>query len=88
MKGRNFHITRKEAAGIRANHTVSGDMIERERNRGATIVLPWPKKKTRWMAGCCEICGEYMSVITNYHAQLHGYKNADAFIEAGKVRFE
>lgn len=85
---RGYHVPRKAAAGVLANHTISCDMIERERNKGAGFVLPRPKKKTRWMAGHCEICGEYMSVITHYHAQLHGYEDADAFIKAGKVRFE
>ena len=87
-EGRGFRIPRKAAAGILANHKVSCEMIEREEGKRAGVILPWPKKKTRWMAGTCEICKEHMDVITNHHAQLHGYKNADALIEAGKVRFD
>ena len=82
-----YHVTRQAETGILANHAVSCEMIEHERQKPG-MVLPWPKKKTRWMAGSCVICGEHMDVITNYHAQLHGYKNADEFIKAGKVRFE
>jgi hypothetical protein len=31
---------------------------------------------------------EGIALITNHHAQLHGYENADALIAAGKVRFD
>jgi hypothetical protein len=44
---------------------------------------------SRWKSGTCLICGEYMEYcITNYHAQLHGYKSAEALIRAGKICFE
>ena len=47
------------------------------------------KQVSRWKAGTCKICGEYMACcITNYHASLHGFKNAEEMIEAGAVIFD
>ena len=81
------HISRAAEQGIRQNHDVSCEMFFHERKK-PNVTLPRNKKKTRWSPGTCLICGEYMDIITNYHAQTHGYKNAEEMIAAGKVRWE
>lgn len=72
---------------IRHCHDVSCYMIERKHRKPA-INLPITKHVTRWIPGFCKICGEYMDVITHYHAELHGYKRAEELIAAGMIYFD
>ena len=81
------HKPRKLQEQIRKCHEVSCEMIEREKKK-PSVNLPRNKKHTRWSSGFCKICGEHMDCITNYHAQLHGYKSAEDLIAAGQIVFE
>lgn len=80
------HISKQADREIRKNHDVSCEMFFHERKK-PNVALPQIKKKTRWCPGYCTICGEFMDIITHSHAQSHGYKDADAMIAAGKVRW-
>ena len=59
-----------------------------EHKRKPPISIKMAKHKTRWCSGFCKLCGEHMDVITNLHAQTHGYESADALIKAGHVQFD
>lgn len=71
-------------------HNTACADIEKQRVKAkAWNDLQNTRHNSRWRAGTCLICGEYMEYcITNYHAQLHGYKSAEAIIRAGKICFE
>lgn len=43
------------------------------------------KKAFAWTAGRCRICGECYEVLTNYHAERHGFKDKEEMIKAGAV---
>lgn len=43
------------------------------------------KSALAWTAGRCKICGECYEVLTNYHAERHGFKNKQEMIKAGAV---
>lgn len=82
-RGKNASLTLTR--GLRNYHEAICESIERH-SRAHSSPLPPIKHKTRWTGGVCLICGEYMEVITNMHAEKHGFKSADDMIEAGKVR--
>lgn len=44
------------------------------------------KRFSRWNSGVCSICGKWVECITQDHARLHGYKNADEMAKAGIVK--
>ena len=46
------------------------------------------KKKSlfRWSSGICSICGVWVNMITQEHAEAHGFKNADEMAKAGIVK--
>ena len=71
-------------------HNTACTDIEKKRIKAkAWNDLQNTRHNSRWRAGTCLICGEYMEYcITNYHARLHGYKSAEALIRAGKICFE
>jgi hypothetical protein len=80
----------KEAEAVSDCHNAVCSQIEKEKKR----IHSWhdlqnTKSVSRWRAGTCLICGEYMSgCITHYHAELHGFKSAEEMIEAGAIRFD
>ena len=45
------------------------------------------KKPTRFSPGFCKICGERFSMITNSHAEKHGFRNANEMANSDKVVF-
>ena len=71
-------------------HEVACYDIEAEYNKQkAWSNLQNTHHESRWKAGTCLICGEYMQYcITNYHANLHGYKTAEDLIKAGMIAFD
>ena len=71
------------------HNTACADIEKKRIKAKAWNDLQNTRHNSRWRAGTCLICGEYMEYcITNYHAQLHGYKSAEALIRAGKICFE
>jgi hypothetical protein len=44
------------------------------------------KRPSRWNSGVCSICGKWVECITQDHARLHGYKNADEMAKAGVIK--
>jgi hypothetical protein len=84
------HIPSALAEQIDKCHSVACEDIEKQKIKfQAWKDLRNTKHESRWKAGTCAICGEYMEYcITNYHAGLHGYKSAEAMIRAGKVIFD
>ena len=84
------HTNSALAEQIENCHNAACHDIENTIRRGkAWNDLKNTKHISRWKAGTCAICGEYMEYcITNYHAGLHGYKSAEAMIKAGKVIFD
>lgn len=71
-------------------HNTACADIEKQRVKAkAWNDLQNTRHESRWRAGTCLICGEYMEYcITNYHAKLHGYKSAEDLIAAGQIAFE
>lgn len=43
------------------------------------------KKAMMWTAGRCKICGECYEILTNCHAERHGFASKEEMIEAGAV---
>jgi hypothetical protein len=82
-----YHKPRALSAQIQRCHDVSCNMIEHDTKK-PSINLPKPKKKTRWSSGFCKLCGEHMECVTHLHAESHGYKSAEEFIEAGNYAFD
>ena len=80
----------REAEAVAKCHKTVGSQIEQDKKR----IHSWhdlqnTKTVSRWRAGTCLICGEYMAgCITHYHAGLHGFKSAEEMIEAGAIRFD
>jgi hypothetical protein len=71
------------------HNTACADIEKKRIKAKAWNDLQNTRHNSRWRAGTCLICGEYMEYcITNYHAQLHGYKDAEALIKDGKICFE
>ena len=71
------------------NQEICADIEKQYTRIKAFASLKNTRHASRWKAGTCKICGEYMEYcITNYHARLHGYKSAEALIKAGKVIFD
>lgn len=71
------------------HNTACADIEKKRIKAKAWNDLQNTRHESRWRAGTCLICGEYMEYcITNYHAQLHGYKDAEALIKDGKICFE
>lgn len=71
------------------HNTACADIEKKRIKAKAWNDLQNTRHNSRWRAGTCLICGEYMEYcITNYHARLHGYKSAEALIRAGKICFE
>jgi hypothetical protein len=71
------------------HHAACADIEKQRVKAKAWNDLQNTRHESRWRAGTCLICGEYMEYcITNYHAQLHGYKDAEALIKDGKICFE
>ena len=73
-------ITRRRVLYHKADH------IEREAHRGKPVILH-QKKPSRWRAGICSICGEYMTYISQDHAHRHGFDSADEMAKAGVMRW-
>jgi hypothetical protein len=44
------------------------------------------KRPSRYRCGICNICGEWVEMITQEHAHRHGFKNADEMAQAGVVK--
>jgi len=84
------HMSSALAEQIENCHNAACHSIEQTRIRNqAWSNLKQTRYESRWKAGTCAICGEYMEYcITNYHAHLHGYKSADAMIKAGMIIFD
>ena len=78
--------------GIAVDYTAADDscqatcIIEREAHRGKPVILH-QKKPSRWRAGICSICGEYMTYISQNHAHKHGFANADEMVKAGVMKW-
>ena len=71
------------------HHAACADIEKQRVKAKAWNDLQNTRHESRWRAGTCLICGEYMEYcITNYHAQLHGYKSAEDLIAAGQIIFE
>lgn len=68
---------------------IAGAIETKARNekRGARTYSWSVKNKAAlaWTAGRCKICGECYEVLTNYHAERHGFKNKEEMIKAGAV---
>lgn len=48
----------------------------------------WPSKTaSRWNPCRCLICNNTFGMMTNHHAESHGFASADALIASGKVTF-
>ena len=62
------------------------DQIERQNHRGKPFIIH-QKKPSRWRAGICSICGEYMTYISQDHAHRHGFDSADEMAKAGVMRW-
>ncbi len=43
------------------------------------------KKALAWTAGRCKLCGECYEVLTNVHAERHGFRDKYEMIECGAV---
>ena len=86
----NIRTDCREAKIVADCHNALCSQIEKEKKR----IHSWhdlqnTKSVSRWRAGTCLICGEYMAgCITHYHAELHGFKSAEEMIEAGAIRFD
>jgi len=85
MESRGTNASNNLTRGLRNYHEALCESIERNSRENSSPMAPI-KHKTRWTGGVCLICGEYMEVITNMHAEKHGFKSADDMINAGKVR--
>ena len=47
------------------------------------------KRKSKYSPCYCLVCGDYLAyMLTNLHAEKHGYNSADEMIKDGKVRFD
>ncbi|WP_197020740.1 hypothetical protein [Selenomonas sp. AE3005] len=44
------------------------------------------KSPSRWSSGICSICGVWVNMNTQEHAEGHGFKNADKMAKAGVVK--
>ena len=75
-----MNIDRKHVAYGKA------EQIERENHRKKPLVMR-QKKPSRWRAGICSICGEYMTYISQDHAHKHGFDSADEMAKAGVMRW-
>lgn len=57
---------------------------ERKRARG----FQWSyknKKAIAWTSGRCKICGECYEVLTNHHAERHGFASREEMVKAGAI---
>ena len=45
------------------------------------------KNHSRWQSGICGICGRSFRMITQEHAHLHGFANADAMAKSNEIHW-
>ena len=88
----------QEAAMKRINHTSAkkikwilakrASQAVNEANASAPRLYNWPSKTaSRWNPCRCLICNLDFDMMTNLHAESHGFASADELIASGNVRF-
>lgn len=59
-----------------------------EMNKKRPCFYHWKAKHyTRWNPCKCLICNSRFGMLTNLHAESHGFASADAMIASGNVTF-
>lgn len=59
-----------------------------EANASKPRLYHWPSKSaSRWNPCRCLICNLDFDMMTNLHAESHGFTSADELITSGNVRF-
>lgn len=68
---------------------IVADMVERDnynaKKQKRASILPYSKKKSRWVPGYCKLCREVYSFITHEHAAKHGFTSPDEMAKSNIV---
>lgn len=81
-------INHKSAKKIKWILAKRASQVVNEANASAPHLYHWPSKTaSRWNPCRCLICNNTFGMMTNLHAESHGFINADALIASGNVEF-
>ncbi len=81
-------INHKSAKKIKWILAKRASQVVNEANASAPHLYHWPSKTaSRWNPCRCLICNNTFGMMTNHHAESHGFASADELIASGNVRF-